>query len=57
MAYYIYLDIGTNNLWFWAYIVLGIAGFIGETGYTHRRVTRRTTVTRDGATTTTVEEQ
>ena len=27
MAYYIYLDMGSQNLWFWAYIVLGIAGF------------------------------
>ena len=57
MAYYIYLDIGTHNLWFWAYIVLGIIGCIGESGYAHRRVTRRTTVSRDGTTTTTVEEQ
>ena len=56
MAYYIYLDMGTNNLWFWAYIVLGIAGCFGETGYFHRRITRRTTVSRDGTTTTTVEE-
>ena len=57
MAYYIYTDMGSNNLWFWAYIVLGVAGFVGETGYTRRRVTRRTTVTRDGTTTTTVEEE
>jgi len=56
MAYYIYTDIGTNNLWFWAYIIIGIAGFFGETGYAHRRVIRRTTVSRDGATTTTVED-
>ncbi len=56
MAYYIYTDVGLNNLWFWAYVVLGVAGFFGETGYVHRRVTRRTTVSRDGTTTTTVEE-
>ena len=56
MAYYIYVDMGTNNLWFWAYIVLGILGCFGETGYVRRRVTRRTTVSRDG-TTTTVEEE
>jgi len=56
MAYYIYVDMGTNNLWFWAYIALGIAGCFGETGYVRRRVTRRTTVSRDGTTTTTVEE-
>ena len=57
MAYYIYIDMGTNNLWFWAYIVLGILGCFGETGYVRRRVTRRTTVSRDGTTTTTVEEE
>ena len=27
MAYYIYTDIGPNNLWFWAYIITGIIGF------------------------------
>jgi hypothetical protein len=57
MAYYIYTDIGPYNLWFWAYIALGIAGFFGETGYMRRRVVRRTTVTRDGSTTTTVDEE
>lgn len=58
MAYYVYLDIGTGNLWFWAYLALGIAGFFGETGYVSRRVIRRrTTVSRDGQTTTTVEEE
>jgi len=57
MAYYIYVDMGTHNLWFWAYIVLGVAGFVGETGYARRRVIRRTTVSRDGTTTTTVEEE
>ena len=57
MAYYIYIDIGTNNIWFWSYIITGIAGFVGESGYARRRVVRRTTVSRDGATTTTVEEE
>jgi hypothetical protein len=57
MAFYIYTDIGMNNLWFWAYIVTGIMGFFGETGYMRRRVVRRTTVSRDGRTTTTVEEE
>jgi hypothetical protein len=57
MAYYIYTDIGPNNLWFWAYIALGIAGFLGESGYVRRRVVRRTTVSRDGTTTTTVEQE
>ena len=56
MAYYIYLDMGSQNLWFWAYIVLGIAGFFGETGFARRGITRRTTVSRGGTTTTTVEE-
>jgi hypothetical protein len=57
MAYYIYTDVGANNLWFWAYIVLGIVGLLGETDYARRRVIRRTTVSRDGTTTTTVEEE
>jgi len=59
IAFYIYTDIGTNNLWFWAYIILGVAGMFGETGYARRRIVRRTTTTRDGAgtTTTTVEEE
>lgn len=56
MAFYIYTDMGANNLWFWAYLALGIVGLIGETGFAHRRVTRRTTVSQDGRTTTTVEE-
>jgi hypothetical protein len=57
MAYYIYLDMGMNNLWFWAYIVTGLMGLIGEPEMVRRRaVRRRTTVTRDGNTTTTVEE-
>jgi hypothetical protein len=41
MAYYIYIDIGSNNLWFWAYLVLGIAGFFGETGFARSRYRRR----------------
>ena len=57
MAYYIYVDIGPNNLWFWAYVILGIFGLIGETGYARHRIVRRTTVSRDGRTTTTVEEE
>ena len=57
MAFYIYTDIGMNNLWFWAYIITGIIGFFGETGYARHRVVRRTTVSRDGRTTTTVEEE
>ena len=57
MAYYIFLDMGTNNLWFWAYLVTGVMGFFGESGFVHRRVVRRTSVTRDGETTTTVEEE
>jgi hypothetical protein len=55
MAYYIYIDAGAN-LWFWAYIVTGVLGLIGEPEFVRRRVRRRTTVTRDGNTTTTVEE-
>jgi hypothetical protein len=57
IAFYIYADMGVNNLWFWAYIVTGIVGLFGETGYARRRVVRRTTVSRDGRTTTTVEEE
>jgi hypothetical protein len=57
MAFYIYTDIGVNNIWFWAYIATGIAGFFGETGYARHRIVRRTTVSRDGRTTTTVEEE
>ena len=32
MAFYIYTDIGVNNIWFWAYIATGIAGMFGEGG-------------------------
>jgi hypothetical protein len=58
MAFYIYTDIGVSNLWFWAYILTGIAGSLGEGGYVGRRVVRRrTTVSRDGTTTTTTVEE
>ena len=57
MAYYIYIDMGANNLWFWAYLVTGVMGFFGESGFVHRRIIRRTKVTRNGETTTTVEEE
>lgn len=57
MAFYIYTDIGIYNIWFWLYILLGLAGLVGETGYARRRIVRRTTVSRDGRTTTTVEEE
>ena len=57
MAYYIYIDIGPDNLWFWAYLVTGVAGFFGESHVVRRRVTRRTKVSRDGNTVTTVEEE
>jgi hypothetical protein len=56
MAYYISLDMGMNNLWFWAYVVTGIMGLFGEPEFVRRRARRRTTVTRNGNTTTTVEE-
>jgi hypothetical protein len=58
MAFYIYTDMGVGNVWFWAYIATGIAGMLGEGGYAGRRIVRRrTTVSRDGRTTTTVEEE
>jgi hypothetical protein len=58
MAYYIYIDMGPDNLWFWAYLILGIVGFFGESGVVRRRVVRRTRrVTQDGKTVTTVEEE
>ena len=57
IAFYIYTDMGPNNFWFWAYIILGIAELLGGTGYARRRIVRRTTVSRDGKTTTTVEEE
>ena len=56
MAYYVYLAMGMNNVWFWAYIVTGIIGLLGEPSFVHRRVIRRRTVTRNGNATTVVEE-
>ena len=56
MAYYVYINVGMNNLWFWAYVILGIVGMFGESGYVRRRITR-TTRNVDGSTTTTVEEE
>jgi len=57
MAYYIYTDAGTNNIWFWAYIILGVAGMIGEGGYVKRRVIRRTTTVNPDGSRTVVEEE
>lgn len=57
IAFYIYTDIGIHNLWFWLYLILGVAGLMGETGYARHRIIRRTTVRRDGSTVTTVEEE
>lgn len=55
LAYFIYIDMGMNNVWFWAYVVTGIIGLVGEPGYVRRRVIRRrTTIASDG--TKTVEE-
>jgi hypothetical protein len=57
LAYYIYLDVGTANIWFWAYILTGLAGLFGEPTMIRRRVVRRrTVVSRGDGTTTTVEE-
>jgi len=57
LAYCIYVDLGMNNVWFWAYVITGILALVGEPGYVRRRVVRRrTTVSRDGTTTTTTEE-
>jgi hypothetical protein len=57
LAFYIYTDMGPDNVWFWAYLITGILGFVGESGYARHRIVRRTTVSRDGRTTTTVEEE
>lgn len=57
MACYIFIDAGTANLWFWAYIILGVAGLLGEGGYVHRRVVRRTTTRHPDGSVTTVEEE
>src|SRR5579871_6738948 len=48
LAYYIAIDIGTSNLWFWAYLITGIVSLVGEPSFVHRRVLRRRTVTRNG---------
>lgn len=56
MAYYIYIDMGANNVWFWAYLLIGLVALFGEPNFVRRRVVRRTTVTRNGNATTTVEE-
>jgi len=56
IAFYIYTDTGMSTVWFWAYVVTGIAGIFGESNVVHRRVIRRT-VTRNGDTVTTVEEE
>ncbi len=58
IAYYISLDMGINNFWFWAYVVLGLAGLFGESSAVRHRVIRRTTVARNGQViSTTVEEE
>jgi hypothetical protein len=57
MAYYIYVDAGTGNLWFWAYIILGVAGLVGESGFVHRRIIRRTTTVNPDGSRTVVEEE
>jgi hypothetical protein len=56
IAYYLYTDVGPDNLWFWAYVITGLLGFFGESNVVHRRVRRRR-VLRDGSTVTTVEEE
>jgi len=60
IAFYVYTDIGHDNIWFWAYLVLGVVGLVSESNYGRGRIFRRTTVTRktaDGITTTTTEEE
>ncbi|MCE0483557.1 MAG: hypothetical protein LV479_04885 [Methylacidiphilales bacterium] len=57
IAYYIYLDAGPNNLWFWAYLILGVVGLIGETGYARGRIIRRTTTVNPDGSRTIVEEE
>ena len=62
MAYYIYTDQGTNNIWFWAYIVTGVVGMFGESHLANRQIFRRKSITRQTApngdvVTTTVEEE
>jgi hypothetical protein len=46
MAFYIYTDQGSNNIWFWAYIVTGVVGAFGETRFADRRIFRRKRVIR-----------
>ncbi|MEJ0001424.1 MAG: hypothetical protein WDO13_21225 [Verrucomicrobiota bacterium] len=57
IAYYIYFNAGAANLWFWAYIVLGVVGLFGETGYVRGRVFRRTTTINPDGSRTIVEEE
>lgn len=57
IAFYIYADMGTHNIWFWAYVITGLMGLFGESGVVHRRVIRRTRVIRDGKTIETTEEE
>lgn len=57
IAYDVYVNAGTANIWFWAYIVLGIAGLAGETGYAHGRIFRRTTTINPDGSRTIVEEE
>ena len=57
IAYYIFVDAGTANIWFWAYLVLGVVGLVGETGYAHGRIFRRTTTINPDGSRTIVEEE
>ncbi len=57
IAYYVYVNAGTDNIWFWAYIILGFAGLVGETGFVHRRVIRRTTTVHPDGSRSVVEEE
>jgi hypothetical protein len=61
MAYYIYTDQGTNNFWFWAYIVTGVVGMFGESHIARRKIFRRSVTQQRSASgnvvTTTVEEE
>ncbi len=57
MAYYVYVNAGTSNLWFWAYIILGVVGLLGEGGYVRKRVVRRTTTVNPDGSRTVVEEE
>jgi hypothetical protein len=57
LAYYVYVNAGTANLWFWAYLILGLASLMGESGYVHRRAFRRTTTVNPDGSRTIVEEE